>query len=321
MAKSPKKPRGIEPRIRLAPWKSKSQAKALRANLSLYAKEVGPRLKRPPSALPGQAFDAYYLRESPLFRRSRGLFRRQSGVFEARLVTSPRSLSSTILLENRIQYSPTEDELLWHATSPGERSNDEGLLRLVGYSTSLFHEQSHRILWKLLPPPAALDADSVRRYLNFVESLVIALDMALGDELGPKRSAFGYLSGVLYDPGSWARHPSARARRNYLQVAIRTTYLALEHYNSNRIRKAVPAWMPECEAAAADHAVERALRLDHSFIYVTNPDWQERNLRTVREFLRKQSRRHAKRLELSERPEDWTAPYLASELVFNRFGI
>jgi hypothetical protein len=313
--------RSLERRIRLSPWKSKSQAKALRANLTLYAKEIAPRLKPHPLAPPGQAFDSYYLRESRLFRRSRELFLGQDGVLEPRLVTSPRSLSSTILLENRIQYSPTEDELLWHATDPGERSNDDGLLRLVGYSTSLFHEQSHRILWKLLAPPSALDVDSVRRYLNFIESLVIALDMALGDGLGPKRSAFGYLSGTLYDPGSWARHPSKRARRNYLQVAIRATFLALEHYSDTKVRKALPVWMPECDRPAADHAIERALRLDPNFIYVTNPGWQEKNLGTVRAFLAKQARGRKDRLDIPPDPEVWIAPYLAAEKVFDAFGL
>jgi hypothetical protein len=310
----------IERKIRLAPWKSPAHAAALRANLRLYAASILPRLRRHPYSLPGQAFDSYFLRESRLFRRSRELYRKQKGEFEARLVTSPRSLSSTILLENRIQYSPTEDELVWHATNPGEKTNDEGLLRLVGYSTSLFHEQSHRILWNLLPRPKDRSVDGVRRYLNFVESVVIGVDMALGDELGPKKAAFGYLSGTLYDPGSYADFDTKRERRNYLQVAIRATFLALEGFNSKRVRKALPLWMPECPPEAADHAVARALRLDESFIYVTNPEWQEKNLARVGKFLGVK-KGGGPRMIISEDSENWIEPYLAVECVFDHFGL
>jgi hypothetical protein len=312
--------RETQHKIRLAPWKSPGHAAALRANLRLYAKTILPRLRTHPLSLPGQAFDSYFLRESPLFRRSRELYRKQKGEYEPRLVTSPRSLSSTILLENRIQYSPTEDELVWHATDPGESANDEGLLRLVGYSTSLFHEQSHRILWKILPRPKDGSPDGIRRYLNFVESIVIGLDMALGDELGPKRAAFGYLSGTLYDPGSYAHFSTKRQRRNYLQVAIRATYLALEGFNAKRIRKALPLWMPECPPEAADHAAARALRLDESFIYVTNPAWQEKNLARVAKFLSQKSGKTA-RMSIADDEENWVEPYLAVERVFAHFGL
>src|SRR5690606_12655567 len=147
------------------------------------------------------------------------------------------------------------------------------------------------------------------------------LDMALGDELGPKRSALGYLTGVLYDPGSYASFKTRRERRNYLQVAIRSTYLALEGYGVARVRKALPRWMPECEPRAADHAIQRAFRLDDLFIYVTNPEWQKKNFKTVEKFLRKASRKTRATFHLSESADDWIAPYLAVEKIFDRFGI
>jgi hypothetical protein len=166
-------------KLKLAPWRSKRQAKALRANLALYSKfNASRKSKKNPHALPGQPFDDFFLGLSPLFRRSRSMYLANGGKFESRFVTSPRSLSSAILFENRIQFSPTEDELLWQATDPGERANDEALLRLVGYSTSLFHEQSHRILWKFLPLPADRKPGGLSRYLNFVEAIVVGLDMA-----------------------------------------------------------------------------------------------------------------------------------------------
>jgi hypothetical protein len=315
-------------RLRLAPWRSKRQAKALRANLALYRKFLmKQRKKRKPNplALAGQPFDSFYLEQSPLFRRSRARFIDQDGKFESRFVTSPRSLSSAILLENRIQYSPTEDELLWQATDPAERTNDEGLLRLVGYSTSLFHEQSHRILWEILPPPADRSEAGLSRYLNFVESIVVGIDMALGDELGPKLSSLGYLTGTLYDPGSYAKFRNARERRNYLHVAIRSTYLALELHEKKDVRRALrgwaPHWMPTLPREVLDHAVERALRLDSAFIRITNLLWQEKHLRNVGRFFGKPARGMPTGLVLSRDPEEWIGAYLAVETVFAAFGL
>jgi hypothetical protein len=318
-------PQKLAKRLRIAHWRSKDQAKILRANLALYIKflESGKPLKAP-NALPGQPFDAFFLKTSPLFRRSRSMFLKQKGTFEARFVTSPRSLSSAILLENRIQYSPTEDELLWQATDRGERTNDEGLLRLVGYSTSLFHEQSHRILWKILPPPADRSEAGLSRYLNLIESIVVGIDMALGDELGPKLSSLGYLTGTLYDPGTYARFKTKRDRRNYLQVAIRTTYLALELHEKEEVASAMrgmaPLWMPGLASEATEHAIERALRLDDAFIRVTNLLWQEKHLKIFARQLPKRTKAKPG-LEMSRDPENWLAPYLAIERVFEAFGL
>lgn len=317
--------------IVFAPWKSRPQALALRKNIALYL-----RLKKSPLAgatkknvLPGQAFDAFYLAESPLFRRSRALYLKHGGTFEARLSSSPRSLSSSILLENRIQYSPTEDELLWIASDPDEKKNDEGLLRVISYSTSVFHEQSHRILWKILPLPHDLSAAGLRRYLNFIEAVVVGIDMALGDELEPEFAALGYLSGTLYDPGTYARFLSKRERRNYLHVAIRTTYLALEPYDSSRVHKALsawlPLWIPSLVKEAGLHAVKRALRLDDAFIEVTNVAWQKKHLVGFQKFLAGKARgkggMNSERFTISEDGESWIDPYLVVEKVFDFFGI
>ncbi len=309
----------FEDRLQLASWKSKGQASALRKNLELYAERRKPQVT---DALPGQAFDGFYLATSALFRRSRAMYRKAGGEFEARLVTSARSLSSDILLENRIQYSPTEDELLWAATDPAEKRNDEGLLRLVTYSTSVFHEQSHRILWKTLPPPADRSEAGLSRYLNFVEAVVVGIDMALGDELGPRLSSLGYLSGTLYDPGSHAKFRTRREKRNYLQMAIRTTYLALELFEKPRIRRALkawrPSWLPALPPEAAEHAVARALRLDPAFVRITNLLWQEKHLSAVGAKFKSAP---PGGLVLDRDPEIWVSPYLAIERVFDHLGI
>ncbi|MBC7386224.1 MAG: hypothetical protein H7301_08715 [Cryobacterium sp.] len=320
--------------MKLAPWQSKPQAKALRANIALFLKARASLEKLPPRAkkispLAGQAFDAFFLAQSSLYRKSRELFLEADGEFQARLSSSPRSLSSAILLENRIQYSPTEDELFWMATDDAEKKNDEGLLRIVSYSTSVFHEQTHRILWQILPLPRTRKPEDLRRYLNFIEAVVVGIDMALGDELGPELSSFGYLSGTIYDPGSYAQFESARERRNYLHIAIRTTYLALEPFDATKVDRALsqwlPEWMPSLPREAGVHAVKRALRLDDAFIEVTNLAWQKKHLETFKKFLGEKAR--AKRgmnsavFTLSPDAQSWIDPYLVVEKVFDHLGL
>lgn len=318
----------FEKGIRFASWHSKEQAATLRQNIALYQTAILPDLKKHPLALPGQAFDSFFLRENHLFKHSRSLFLAQEGEFEARLTTSPRSLASNVLLENRIQYSPTEDELLWIATDKNEQKNDDGLLRVVSYSTSVFHEQTHRILWKLLPLPKDRSPRGLGRYLNFIESVVVGIDMALGDELGPKLSAIGFLSGTLYDPGTHATFISKRERRNYLQVAIRATYLALESYASPNVARQMsswlPLWIPALPKEAALHAIKRALRLDDAFIEVTNPAWQKKHLKTFAAFLLSQKKKNPKKkvdFEISADPANWIMPYVIVESVFDQLGI
>lgn len=190
----------------------KRDAAILRDGIALLAAHIPRRTAKEISenALHEQPFDALLLRFSPLFRQSRQLFLKQGGRYFPTLLSSPRTLSSPKLLEQTIEYSPIERELIWSATDPIESKSVrlERLFETRAYTTSLFHETNHRILWKFLPPPPPLGktGSAVSRYLNFVESLVVTLDMALGDELGPELSQVLYLAGVTYDPGTELRH-------------------------------------------------------------------------------------------------------------------
>ena len=280
------------------------------------------KIKKHALALQGQPFDSHLLRQSPLYLKSRRLFLKQGGKFEAAVLTSPRTLSSSALLRGKIQYSPLEDELVWVATDPIEKKSparrEKHLLELITYSTSLFHEQNHRIIWKLLPPPPSAAA-SLRRYLNLAESLVITLDMALGDELGPKSARGFYLSGVTYDPGTTVKQEikDARAYRNYLQATMHATYLHLELYNRDNIRVGIEKMFPNL-GAFANRASHRSGNLDELFINLTNPDWQVRNRRAV---LKDLGQKGKKPLILSEDPsENWTQ-YLIAEKVFDLYCI
>ena len=65
-----------------------------------YLAQASAKIQKSPLSLPEQPFDSYLLKKSFLFKRSRTLFKKQGGQFIATLVTSPRSLSSAILLRS-----------------------------------------------------------------------------------------------------------------------------------------------------------------------------------------------------------------------------
>ncbi len=265
--------------------KTSTQATHLRQAIRRLATQLPRSTSK--LALPQQPFDSLLLARSPLYRRSREQFLAQKGVLDPALLSSPRSLSGAILLENRIQYSPTEAELLW--TAQETRESIERLLELRTFTTSVFHEQSHRLLWSFLPPPTR-GAESIRRYLNFIESLVVMTDMALSDALGPTLARPLYLVGSIYDPGSMARK-AARSKpeyRRYLLAAMHATYLNLELYNPADIERIIPALFGKSSLVV--RATRRALNLDRQFVLQTNPIWQHRNQKAIEAFFRKQDR-------------------------------
>jgi hypothetical protein len=274
-----------------------------------------------------QPFDSILLQLSALFRHSREIYLDQGGSYYPTLLSSPRTLSSPSLLEQVIEYSPIEKELIWSATDPveGKSLHLERLFETRAYSTSLFHETNHRILWKFLPPPPPLGktGSPVARYLNFVESLVVTLDMALGDELGPELSQVLYLAGVTYDPGTDLRRRSIARRtyRNYLHACLYATYLRLELYEPEDIEKAVThLYGPALNATPAltKRAMARAERLDEAFVRITNLDWQEKNRSQVVKAL---SQKNSEPLTLSESALDNRLPYFWAEKWFEKMGL
>lgn len=303
---------------KLAPWKSKNHYPVLLHNLNQYLKK---KEKTHSLALPGQPFDDLFLNKSKLYKKSRELFLKQKGSFEPRLVTSARSLSSAILLENRIQYSPTQDEIFWVVNDKNQSESEKlkELQTLVSYSVSLFHEQNHRILWNQIGAPTDISKDGLRRALNLSESIIIGLDMALGDELRPELSSLGYLSATLYDPGSYVKFKNKREQYNYYHLVVRSTFLLLEYYNKKRILKSLPTLAPELPQELAEHAVERALRLDEQFVFFTNPTWQEKNQKRVHDYFKKLKQKSKKHLDIHVGPDLWIDPYLAFESLLKTY--
>lgn len=241
-----------------------------------------------------QPFDPLLLSLSPLYRLNRNLFLKHGGTFHPQLLSSQRTLSSDILLDNVIPYSPLASELLYNPSRAYE---------LRSWITTLFHETSHRLLWHWLPP-APIEKGAHRRFLNLVESLVITLDMALGDELGEHASSAFYLLGCTYDPGTSIRQEifeqehlsqerKSRLYLNVLHAACFATYLHLEGYNRKQVLKATqhlyarPIQLIAPYSDLLDRAVARALRIDKGFVQKTNPIWQAKNLKHTQKKLKK----------------------------------
>lgn len=299
---------------------------------------IAHRRKRRPhaQALSEQPFDPELLELSPLFRRSRELFLKSGGSFRAAFVSSPRSLGSPALLDSCIDYSPIESEFFWAATDLEQKKEAAHLLQLRTYTTSLFHEQNHRILWKRLPPPPRRSGPALERYLNFAESLVIMMDMALADHLGPKLAGYFYLTGAIYDPGTAVGQAGLPKReyRNYLQALLHGTYLHLMLYNADNIAQALEGLFPTlartqltgpdagprkiAKLSLARRAALRSTALDHSFVSLTNYEWQKRNGAVVIKAL---SKNPGAPLELSPDPLDNHVQYLIAEKWFDEMGL
>lgn len=299
--------------FKLSALGNKTHTDALHFNLNLYGDQILPKLKPHALEIPGQPFDRFYLTSSKLFTHSRKEFLNGKGVFSPFFISSERSLSSSGLLGNEIEYTPHEKELFFRA-----KEKDTGIGAFTRFSVSTFHEQNHRIFWKSLPVPTSLNEETLRRYLNLMESLVVALDMALGDELGTKNSAPGYQLGVLYDPGTEISFGTRRERLNYYHCAVHATFLNLEGYAKKNILGFLADRYQHLAKPLRDRAIERSLVLDRLFVEKTNPLWQKKHKKELLRFFSAYAPAR-KILKLSEDPGEFTSEYLLTEEVLGLF--
>ncbi|RYZ82224.1 MAG: hypothetical protein EOP04_22465, partial [Proteobacteria bacterium] len=223
-------------------------------------------------------FDLQLLSSSRLYRESRKLYLSVGGTYGQKICSTMRSLSAQDLFKDEIDFTPSMSEMVWFKDHVHEVSGPDHELEALGRfnEISLYHEQNHRVLWRLLPPAPAEERD-LCRYLNFAESLVVTLDLALGDELGKKVSNTFERMKVIYRPGGEDKwfNESKQVYRKYLLALLSTTYFALELINPEDILKAVDFVLPGQKKMNKD-AVRRGLELSELFSRVTNPMWQER---------------------------------------------
>ncbi len=197
--------------------------------------------------LPEYPFDAQLLSLSELYRRSRKFYAKMGGQFSPKLCSVPRSLSSQDLFGAYVEYSPLLSEWIWFLRQHHEIANPgQAAEALQSYNgISLYHEQNHRIVWESLPP-APGEKIELCRYLNFAESLVITLDLALADQIGKKLSPAFERRKAIYRTGgedSWSQK-SKSEYRTYLCAIFCATYFLLEMYHPDDIPQGLEQLFP-----------------------------------------------------------------------------
>lgn len=227
--------------------------------------------------IPEYPFDTQMLSLSPLYFKSRQAYLKLGGKHVAAVCSTMRSLSTQDLFKNEIHYSPMHSEMVWLYENAKYFIDTKDQVSAIQHfhAISIFHEQNHRIIWQLMPK-APTDKINLRRYLNFAESLVVMLDLALADQINPKVSKSLERMSLLYRPAGSAKLQSLTTTdyRQYLLSAFVATYCMLERVNGEDILKVVNYVLPE-NKKINKQAVHRGLELNQDFTEVTNPGWQE----------------------------------------------
>lgn len=275
-------------------------------------------------ALAEYPFDLQALSHSRLYRESRKMYLAVGGIYTPKMISLMRGLSAQDLFKDEIEYSPCASEIFWFQKNHHELADATGQLGALSQfqEISLFHEQNHRVLWRLLPP-APSSKREVCQYLNFAESLVVMLDLALADEMGSQYSPALERMSVLYRTGgqhTWHRQ-GKQVYRQYLQALMAATYFILELVHPEDLLKAVDFVLPG-QKKINRQAVERSLDIDELFPRVTNPEWQQRHWSQARKKLKSM---HAGTEEsplfLPQDPLDLEEEFVIAKQVLDFYGL
>ena len=275
-------------------------------------------------ALNEYPFDHQLLTASCIYRVSRKHYIELGGRYSEKISSTMRSLSTQDLFKNEIDYTPSFSEMKWfvdHLDDVADAFAEMSALSQFN-EISLFHEQNHRVIWPLLPPAPPEERD-ICRYLNFAESLVVTLDIALGDELGEKLSTVFERMKVIYRTGArtrWIDQPKELYRR-YLLAILCSTYFVLELINPEDILKAVDYVLPGQKKMNRD-AVRRGLNINELFTRITNPQWQEREWK--KSSIKLAAIHHGSDkdpLYLPDDPLDLEEEFIIARRVFDHFGL
>lgn len=269
-------------------------------------------------------FDQQLLSLSPVYRESRKQFLDLGGRFFPRLSSAMRSLSTQDLFSDEIDYTPAASEIDWVIKSFSDVSDPAEEVRALEQfnAISVFHEQNHRILWRLLPRAPKNERD-LSRYLNFAESQVVMLDLALADQIGAKLSDSFERMKVIYRSGRVPKRwlSSKSLYRNYLVAAQFATYLILELVNPEDVLPAINYVLPGQKRLNHD-AVARAFDISELFTRITNPQWQQRNLKVAAKSL---ARMHldddSQPFEVPHDPLDFEVEFDFTRYVLSEFKI
>lgn len=269
-------------------------------------------------------FDHQMLTLSPLYNKSRKTYIELGGKFVAAVCSTMRSLSTQDLFKNEIHFSPMQSEIVWLYENAASLADVEEQLYAVlhFHAISIFHEQNHRIIWQLMPK-ARLDKTNMRRYLNFAESLVVMLDLALADQINPQVSKALERLSLLYRPAGNTKIQKLPPKeyREYLRAAFAATYYTLERIHKEDILKAVDYVLPK-NKKLNKLAVKRGLELNKDFVEVTNPGWQELYWQSAAVNLTKIHKKSKESvLILPQDPLDLETEFNIVERVLNYFEV
>ncbi|NUN05777.1 MAG: hypothetical protein HUU57_08445 [Bdellovibrio sp.] len=302
---------------------SSSEVKRLQKDLkTLFAVPVSKKLSK--DFLPEYPFDAQLLSLSALYRRSRKSYLQLGGTFSPRVCSTMRSLSAQDLFKDQIDYSPIFSELTWFKDHSHEVADPGGMVKAFSFynEISIYHEQNHRILWRLLPP-APTEAVDFCRYLDFAESLVVTLDLALGDELGKNLSPVFEAVKAIYRPGgddNWFAKSKSEYRQ-YLHGLMFTTYLVLQLAEPADIPDAV-AYVIDAPKKMNKDAVRRGQELSDLFTLNTNQQWQRLYWKTTQQRLAQLHRDSDEEpFYVSEDPLDFEEEFVIANRVFAFFDL
>lgn len=298
--------------------------------IKVFVNDVKTVLQLPASKLPKSLiiseypFDVQMLSTSPLYFASRKAYLKLGGKFVSAVCSTMRSLSTQDLFKNEIHFSPMHSEMLWFYENAFNLADADEQLQAIQHfhAISIFHEQNHRVVWQLMPK-APTDKINLRRYLNFAESLVVMLDLALADQINPKVSKALERMSLLYRPAGSVKLQSLSTNdyRQYLKAAFTATYCTLERIHGEDVVKVVNYVLPE-NKKLNKQAVARGQELNQDFTEVTNPGWQELYWQSAAVKLKeihKKSKQSV--LILPEDPLDLDTEFNIVEKVLNYFEV
>lgn len=305
--------------------KKKSHAETRQFLLDIKTLFAIPAPKKYPKLLLSEyPFDLQLLNSSAVYRKSRELYLSIGGKFSARVCSTMRGLSAQDLFNNEIDYTPALSEFLWFRDFGYAVGNAKEEIQALSYfnEISLFHEQNHRVIWRLLPL-APLEQRDLSRYLNFAESLVVTLDLILADQLEKKLSLSLERMKAIYRPAGEDSYfkKSKSEYRQYLLAVLTATYYLLENMHPEDILKAVDYVLP-AQKNVNKAAVKRGLELSEIFIQITNPQWQNIYWKSAQVKLKKiQSKSSEDYFYLPEDPLDLEAEFVIAHRVFDYYGV
>lgn len=276
--------------------------------------------------LADQPLDPWLIQNVPLYKRSRALYLKMNGRFKPATISLARSITSPSLIVPYLEYNPIAREVAWSFSDSIQKKQRKHLEMIKLFTTNVFHEQNHRILWRLMAENGAYcpqTPDEARRYMNLAESFAVTLDHALTDSLGVQNAKYLFKRRLIYSrPSDFLTRyqPTYEQYRTYLHAGAHAAYLRLTGVRRDVLFKTMYRLFQGADKRHITHATQRAYGIGSNFITFVNPHWQRQHMDKVMQQFR--APRGKKSLCLAPWQQDdrkLTQPLL--ELVLDHYKI